>query len=309
MYNICKNKGDILIMARFSRNLLIALIFSLSILSYAAASRYDVEIAPRDNFGKAAFRYWQPDDITAIKGIAVLVPGINGDGRGWADDQVWQSFAQRHNFALVACYMTGGYCQANNGSGAALLEALKLFAQKSGHPEVENAPLILWGHSAGGQFNYEFACWKPERVIAFIVNKGGYYSTYNPSPETLQVPAVFFIGANDSQIRIQNITQFFSTGRRQGAPWTLAVEPNTGHEIGGTREFAIPFFDTIIPLRLSAETTKLVDLKEYSGWTGDLTTSEISQKSKSSDTLNAWLPNEAMAKKWQAFVKHDSKAP
>lgn len=296
-------------MARLTWFLLVVSILSFSVLSYSAASTYDVEIAPRDNFDKAAFRYWQPDDISAIKGIAVLVPGINGDGRGWVNDQAWQSFAERHSFALVACYFTGGYCEANNGSGAALLEAIKEFAQKSGHPEVENAPLILWGHSAGGQFNYEFACWKPDRLIAFIVNKGGYYSTYNPSPETLQVPAVFFIGANDSQIRMQNITQFFSTGRRKGAPWTLAVEPNSGHEIGGTQNYAISFFDTIIPLRLSAETGKLIDIKVDSGWTGDLNTYEISPKSTSSGALNAWLPDEATAKKWQAFVKGGSKTP
>ncbi len=29
------------------------------------------------------------------------------------------------------------------------------------------------GFSAGGQYNYEFASWKPEKVISFVVNKGG----------------------------------------------------------------------------------------------------------------------------------------
>ena len=46
------------------------------------------------------------------------------------------------------------------------------FSARSLHPEVASAPLLLWGMSAGGEFNYEFTVWKPERVAAFIVNKG-----------------------------------------------------------------------------------------------------------------------------------------
>jgi hypothetical protein len=43
---------------------------------------------------------------------------------------------------------------------------------------LEFAPVALWGVSAGVKFNYEFVCWKPERVTAFVVNKGGiYYSS------------------------------------------------------------------------------------------------------------------------------------
>ncbi len=42
-------------------------------------------------------------------------------------------------------------------------------------PEIAQAPLLLWGMSAGGEFNYEFVAWKPERVAAFVVNKGGIY--------------------------------------------------------------------------------------------------------------------------------------
>jgi hypothetical protein len=59
--------------------------------------------------------------------------------------------------------------------GRALLDALRAFSERSNHPELVNAPLLLWGFSAGGEFNYEFTAWKPERVVAFVVNKGGIY--------------------------------------------------------------------------------------------------------------------------------------
>jgi alpha-beta hydrolase superfamily lysophospholipase len=37
-------------------------------------------------------------------------------------------------------------------------------------------PLLLFGFSAGGGFNCEFASRKPEKVISFLVNKGVYYT-------------------------------------------------------------------------------------------------------------------------------------
>jgi len=61
------------------------------------------------------------------------------------------------------------YAYVKNGSGQALIDILESFVKTSNHPELEFAPLALWGMSAGGEFNYEFACWKPERIIAFVV--------------------------------------------------------------------------------------------------------------------------------------------
>jgi hypothetical protein len=60
------------------------------------------------------------------------------------------------------------YADVKNGSGSALLNILGNFSIRSGHPELADIPLAFWGVSAGGEFNYEFVCWKPERVIAFI---------------------------------------------------------------------------------------------------------------------------------------------
>ena len=56
---------------------------------------------------------------------------------------------------------------------------------------------FAWGMSAGGQFDYEFASWKPERVVAFVVNKGGIYYTALTPRATREVPALLFIGGNN----------------------------------------------------------------------------------------------------------------
>ena len=206
----------------------------------------------------AAFRLWVPAGQGDGRGVLVLVPGSNGDGRAMVVDPFWQDYARRQQLALVGCYFKDHphanmnieeYCQAGAGSGIALLAALQQFADRSQHTELATGPLLLWGHSAGGQFNYEFACWQPKRVLAFVVNKGGYYYTKLAPIATRQVPGIFFIGANDAEFRIASIRGIIAVNQSAGAMWELAVEPNTGHEVGQTRELAVRFFDKVISAR------------------------------------------------------------
>ena len=191
-------------------------------------------------------------------GVLVLVPGSNGDGRTMVLEPFWQDYARRRQLVLVGCYFKDHlhanmnieeYCRAGAGSGSALLAALQQFSDRAGRPEVATIPLLLWGHSAGGQFNYEFACWQPERVLAFVVNKGGYYYTQLAPIAARQVPGIFFIGANDAEFRIASIRGIIAINQAAGAAWELVVEANTGHEVGQTRELAVRFFDKVITAR------------------------------------------------------------
>ena len=151
-----------------------------------STSTLEDTIPPGANFDKAQFRFWAPPGVATLRGTMVLVPGSNGDGRAMAEDSVWQAFATKQRLALLACRFTDkphdqnfieDYVNVSHGSGQALLDALGHLAERSKHPELASEPLLFWGMSAGGQFNYEFAAWKPERVLAFVVNKGGIYYT------------------------------------------------------------------------------------------------------------------------------------
>ena len=224
--------------------------------SLAAADRtFDIEIPAGDNFAVAAFRWWHPLEAKELKGILVLVPGSNADGRADVSDPFWQDFAGRHHFALIGCCFKDhphenmnieDYARANDGSGQALLDAVSLLAKEAGHPEAAAAPLYLWGHSAGGEFNYEFTCWKPQRVAAFVVNKGGYYFTPLAPDTARAVPGIFFIGEKDAAFRIASIRKIYEANCDAGAKWKLVVESNSGHELGNSRELAAEFFELII---------------------------------------------------------------
>jgi hypothetical protein len=163
----------------------------------------------------------------------------------------------------------------------------------------------MWGISAGGEFNYEFACWKPERVIAFIVNKGGIYYTALADKAARVVPALFFIGGKDSQFRNDIIKGIFAVNRKFGALWALTEEPGAVHELGRTLEMSEIFFDEIIPLRLSGAKSLLCTLPEDTGFIGDL--KQLSYSSYEEllvkDQLTAWLPTEKTAQAWTSIVK------
>ena len=269
------------------------------------------------NFEKAVFRLWYPDDLKDIRTLVVLVPGSNGDGRGLVSDSAWQNFAYRNGLALLGCYFTDSkhpdqdienYVKTSEGSGQALVDVITRFAAGSGHAELANAPLLLWGHSAGGQFNFEFTCWKPDRVMAFVVNKGGIYYTAIAPAATRQVPGIFFTGEKDLEYRTDIIKGIFAVNRRFGALWVFAGEPGAGHEIGLTQKLAIAFFQEILALRLlpvNQESNVMRELREDSGFIGDPKNHQINPFSqwKKTSYPTAWLPTVRFSEKWVAFVE------
>jgi hypothetical protein len=164
------------------------------------------------------------------------------------------------------------------------------------------------GHSAGGQFSYHFTQWKPERVIAFVTIKGGYHSL-SPAGDAVKVPGYMFIGENDRDYRLSNLTTIFETHRPLGALWCLAMEPNAGHG-RVSREIIHSFFNQIIPLRIpetipSDAIPELIEINEESGFLGNRDTFTVKSFSEYTQdkTQACWFPNEKIAREWQNFVQ------
>jgi len=275
----------------------------------ASAATLDESAPPGTNYDKAEFRFWYPDSAGPLRAIVVLVPGSNGDGRPQVDEEFWRAFATRLNLGLVGCRFTDKqheqmfiehYVNVSKGTGQALLDALASFARRSGHAEVADAPLLLWGMSAGGEFNYEFAAWKPERVVAFVVNKGNVYYTALASDAARRVPGLLFTGETDLEYRIQAVNGLFGINRRAGALWALTQEPGVGHAVARSRDLAAMLFEDMIAARLPG----LKPLDEKQGFFGDLKTAAIQPvgDTKPPNTPTVWLPNERLARAWQAVV-------
>jgi dienelactone hydrolase len=268
----------------------------------------ETSIPSGKNYDKADFKLWYPDRVARLEGVAVLVPGSNGDGRSQVDDPVWQAFAAKHRLALVGCRFTDKphdqsfieeYVNVSQGSGQALLDALMSFAGSAKHQEIASAPLLLWGMSAGGQFNYEFVAWKPDRVTAFVVNKGGIYYSALVSRAARNVPGMFFVGGKDLEFRTNTIAGLFAVNRRGGALWAFAEEPGVAHVVGRSRDVAIIFYEDVLALGASGAA-----ISEKSGFIGDLKAKTF-QAAKDLPTPigpTAWLPTERVARAWQAMM-------
>ncbi|MBP8273370.1 MAG: hypothetical protein KAY59_03015 [Acidobacteria bacterium] len=267
----------------------------------------DTVVAPGANFDKAEFRLFVPPDVKTARAIVVLVPGSNGDGRPMADDEFWRTFAAKEQVALVACRFTDKpheqgfieeYVNVSKGSGQALLDAVSTFATQSKHPELATAPLLMWGMSAGGEFNYEFVAWKPERVAAFIVNKGGIYYSSMLSRAARAVPGLLFVGEKDLDSRTFTIKGLFAVNRRAGALWALVEEPGLAHVVGSSQQLGAMLFSDVLAAAPGTITEK-------TGTLGDIRTFALQPAAGAStaNVLTSWFLTDRLAKAWVEAVR------
>ena len=286
----------------------VALLLGLGSLAIAARAQvtFDINIIPRtgENFDTAAFHLWLPDHAGPVRGIAVVLDGINVDGRHLAGRVQWQNFARDHELALVACYFATDdlsptniyYRQAEYGSGRALLAGLAALGKASGHPEMKTVPLFLLGFSAGGQFSYSFACFCPGRTAAFVCNKSGNFQP--PADATVRaIPGLFIAGEKDAVFRSAAIREVYVKNRQLGARWCLAVEPKYGHNTANANDLALPFFEAVMRSRErpAADRTGIVlDLDHHQMIPPGVPPKEADN--------TCWFPDEATMAVWNHFV-------
>lgn len=184
----------------------------------------------------------------AARGVLLIAHGDRGDAyRMVIASPVgggrYGELATKHRLAILSYQYpdkntphdeTDPFARADQGSGEALLQALVNLAEAAGKEELAEAPLVLYGNGkVGSSFVYNFVQWKPERVVAAVVDKGGFY-TLPPTAESAKVPLLLFWGEYDSKPenwktedthhRAHDLALAFDPN------WTLAMEfrGNTG---------------------------------------------------------------------------------
>lgn len=283
------------------------------IFNYSFTPEPDIDL-----WGLLELKLYIPRSIKRIRGIYCYVPGWQGSSMVMIKNKQLRSYVENKGFALMTFTTEGEYTSREEGitkwSGNAFLDGLAKLAEKSGHPEIKNAPLLFNGHSAGGQFGYHFTLLHPEQVIAFVTIKGGLH-TLDPAAEAIKVPAFMVIGEKDEEYRKSNLTAIFKKHRQQGALWSLAMQPNAKHNhVDDAIKHA--FFDAVIPLRLPESMNlkglaKLKTLDESSAWLGDSHSIKVAPYlDYPGDSKQAsWLPNEEFAQVWLSFIRHSGTKP
>lgn len=226
------------------------------------------------------------------RGILLLLGGTDSDSRPWLSDPRWLAFAEREQFILMGACLRGvgeAYEIASKGSGQALLDAIAALAKQTKRPEFTQLPLVIYGHSAGAMFGFNFACWKPERIRAILCVKSGPLSE-PPQGMVPLFPALFIVGERDHPGRVRTVAQSFAAGRSNGAPWCLALQPNGGHGSDGCRDLAEAFVSAVIsPNSEGASYAELAAPDKI--------------QAGATDPNACWLPNASFAQTWRSFVK------
>jgi len=286
---------------------------------------YQVSIPPTkgDKYLSADYRLWIPDGVQSISGLILKQHGC-GDpaaatGLEHANDLQWQALALKHHFALLGTKLPTGNQSCDNwalldgGSEGAFLKALHALAHNSRHPELNEVPWALWGHSGGADWVAQMLQKYPNRTIAVVAMRCGGFTFSGTNSALLGVPVMFALGEKEPSADecLELPKKVFSRYRKAGALWALAVEANTGHESSDTRLLAIPYLDAIMTTRLPAQGTHLRPIDAARGWLGNIVTYEIAPVAQygGNPLEAAWLPNEETARKWQEYVSTGKISP
>ena len=299
------------------------LILVLSVLGasarvYAAKATHSISYADSRSL---ATTLWYPDGTASVRGVIVFTGGQasggSGDTRYIADSRFWQRFGQSLGFAILGTQFTGTYTNAANGPGQALLDTLQAYADDTGHPELANAPLLLEGFSNGGYFSFTFASWKPERTIAFCLNKSG-FAQASMDAAFLAVPGFLIWGSDEPTAGVPTVIHsLVQKGRAQHALWAELREWGAEHEEGSAERAFAPFFAEMIAARYPKDKSPkegpvaLIALDETRGWLADHSDDSVSANVptsaawddyKADKTAASWLPSEGLASLWRGFV-------
>jgi pimeloyl-ACP methyl ester carboxylesterase len=216
--------------------------------SFAGESDYHFQVKPRqdENFLTAQFSIVLPPSEPA--GILVLLPGWEGDGSHLLSDEALTGLSRKFSLIRIACTFKNvpgkRYDDASGGSGRALQAALHTASEHS----LDPLPVMLFGHSAGGQFAFSFAGHYPKHVLGFAASRGGIYSDAPPEA-VYAIPGLFCAGGRDAEYRRDGILTLFLEGRDKDAPWAMSIEPEGDHSLGRSTELAAEFFADLILAR------------------------------------------------------------
>lgn len=292
------------------------LIFLVS--AKAQTTDWDAGSNPTPQLEAAQFRWWAPAEAKIIRGVLVIIPGRNGDGRDAVNDTEWQALASKQSFAIMGCrlFKTDPSYQGDpDGSVAKTIEqAVAELAKSGGHPEAAGAPLAFWGHSAGSNTSERFAFRNSRRTIGIVSIKG----TWGPGDATArkcEVPILCTIGRRDKTDWVETACKNYEEGKQNRAVWTLALHPVEGHEAGATKPLALAFLDEVISARLGVPAgrpsgSSLRKLTISDGWLGDPSTLESAAYSNFPGRKReaTWLPGPATAAAWKTYIA-SPKAP
>jgi pimeloyl-ACP methyl ester carboxylesterase len=262
----------------------------------------------RQSDSHRAISVWLPPGPEPVRGLLIWGNAANSDGMRMLISKRWRAFCQLHRFAFVT---TSHFDLTMGGmDGGLLLTRLADVAARSGHEELNSAPVIFTGHSFGGAMAWEFNAAHPQRTIAFSLSRFGGDRQLEISPlgEKAQATPAILIGGERDGLSY-GVTQKFQTYQKGNRAWIHAVEPEANHNFGrADDDLLMAFFDWAIRARVPVKPgDPLREIDLHSGWWGNKPSSAPEWTYARADPNSAspsgasWLPTETMAQAWSGY--------
>jgi hypothetical protein len=265
------------------------------------------------------FDLWIPDGVSVVKGI-IAISG-HGSGEYLYRHPEMRKIAQELHLGIFK--FVGSPMQRGFWPKSLLYERLAAFGEKSGHTELPNAPLFLYGHSNGTGYSAIFPATEGARVWAWVSMRPGItFQVYQPGGA--QVPGLVIFGEDDQFLqrpsKEENLAVVEVLRKKHHAVWNFAVEPKTGHGPGEkTWPLVFSFLRHTFAARVPSHAdprngpVKLNVLAEESGHLGknwdaakggyqSLSIAPYAEYTGDKSTAS-WLINSSYAADWQAFQR------
>jgi hypothetical protein len=286
----------------------------------AGANTHDFALTVQEVFVSGANAVYVPAGVGPSRGVIIVLGGpitsgfVTGGRIDPLDNPDLEQSLQQLGASLralatsshVALLGSTTTAMANSaGSDNALFAAIGSFAGLSGHPEIADAPVLLFGLSGGGPEAAGLVSRHPEHAIG-LLERVPVSVTNLTAPPALAVPTFVMQAELDEEVNNTQVQTTFSANRSRGGLWALAVEPGVGHHVatGRGNAAATGWISIALTLRLPATPgDPLITLDEPSGWLGNQTTLEIAPWADYAGdrTAASWLLSQSAATSWQGL--------
>lgn len=272
-----------------------------------------------ERFEFGDFALYVPETVGQARGVLLALGGP--DTRGFATGspfgapvpaveaalqtlgEALRSLAAEHGLAVL------GTSRASLPNGATedaiLLDAVREGATRSGRPELEEAPLLLYGISGGGPEASGFVARNPEQAAGLFLKVPAALESLDGGAKALRVPTYVVLAELDAFVDNSALWTGFAASRGAGGIWALALEPGVPHHslTPAHRDLTIRWMDEILTLRLGTTAADaLRDVVESAGWTGTHSTGRVEPWSSDADLGDtSWFPSRVTAEEWALF--------
>lgn len=208
----------------------------------------------------ADYGVYVPSTAKTIRGVMVFQHGCSQEEFGLSRhcDVQYQALARKWDLAIIETNIFGlcdVWAYPSNGSYSALLLALTKAAKRSSHPELPDAPFLLWGHSGGGFWTLCMLHEHPERIIAAVCYSAAWDPQWEYPAAAYDVPVIFrHAGPGEGADNIPaTANNSFAHFRSHDAPASIAYTRGQGHNFSYMRSMTIPFWEAALKQRLAPD--------------------------------------------------------